>query len=335
MKQKIIVLLVFCSSLTNFCGTNASAQSCAGIPIQFIAKSAFGDIHRNSLLSLRFSFTGDSLTDNVIEYSEFQTIESDSLGIVRALVGCGLAQVGHFNQVDWSNSNKYIKIEFLQDDSFILLQEFPILSVPFALHALNQPTGSIGSRGVRGPSGMIGARGKNGFGFHHYIGEHFAGGVIFHLWRDKDGLEHGLVISLNDLASAIAWRDWQEWEYWQENLDVIPDILSNRNGFNNTETIVSLSTLPNAAQLCYNYENAGFSDWYLPSIQELWMLWLNNGEVSKSLNSIPGASELSHYQPYWSSTGNTYWAAYFLAGYGLSLFADTSWGFYVRAIRKF
>jgi hypothetical protein len=39
--------------------------------------------------------------------------------------------------------------------------------------------------------------------FKHYIGEEFGGGVIFHLWKDSKGIEHGLIVDLNDLGEEI------------------------------------------------------------------------------------------------------------------------------------
>jgi hypothetical protein len=47
----------------------------------------------------------------------------------------------------------------------------------------------------------------NGTGFTHYIGEVFAGGVVFHVWRDAAGAEHGLIVALNNLASGSVWSN--------------------------------------------------------------------------------------------------------------------------------
>ena len=45
----------------------------------------------------------------------------------------------------------------------------------------------------------ISATGGN---FTHYIGEAFGGGVIFHLWKDNAGVEHGLVVDKVNLSTA-------------------------------------------------------------------------------------------------------------------------------------
>ena len=99
-----------------------------------------------------------------------------------------------------------------------------LLSVPYALHAAttdsivggvntfsgdyldlsNQPTtvDSISSTGdtlylSNGQSFVAGGNsGGTGGNFTHYIGEEFGGGVIFHLWKDAQGIEHGLIVSL-------------------------------------------------------------------------------------------------------------------------------------------
>ena len=38
-------------------------------------------------------------------------------------------------------------------------------------------------------------------GFEHYIGEIFGGGIIYYLWKDLQGIEHGLIINPNPLTN--------------------------------------------------------------------------------------------------------------------------------------
>ena len=48
---------------------------------------------------------------------------------------------------------------------------------------------------------------SGGGGFNHYIGEAFGGGVIFHLWKDAGGDEHGLIVATTDTSSSAAWSN--------------------------------------------------------------------------------------------------------------------------------
>jgi len=90
-----------------------------------------------------------------------------------------------------------------------------------------------------------------------------------------------------------------------------------------------------AAKLCLDLVSGGQSDWYLPSIQELNMLWNNYYTVTRALSQISGATQLSN-SVYWSSSeyhSSAAWAFNF--GYG------ATYGYYkvdtycVRAVRAF
>lgn len=72
-------------------------------------------------------------------------------------------------------------------------------------------------------------------------------------------------------------------------------------GLENTKVIVSKNVGSNcAAKLCYNLIRNGFSDWYLPSSQEIYIL---TKELEKANIHIPSSA--------WSSTQYDYGQAYF------------------------
>ena len=164
----------------------------------------------------------------------------------------------------------------------------------------------------------------------HYIGEQFGGGVIFHLWKDAQGVEHGLIVDKTDLIISQAWS----------NIDqtlIGPSAQSSWDGLNNSNTIVVQAGHTNsAAALCLNSTNGGQSDWYLPSIDELNLLWNNRFNVNKSLSTNVGATVLTTLASYWSSTeyGDSFaWNFYFSYGYTFCLSKNNA--FYVRAVRAF
>ena len=197
-------------------------------------------------------------------------------------------------------------------------------------------TGAAGPQGPQGTAGINGAQGPQGPAgpttpgtFTHYIGEQFGGGVIFHLWIDAQGIEHGLIVDKVDLSSSQTWS----------NITTIllgPTAQSSWDGLNNSNAIIlQLGHTNSAAELCLNSTNAGQNDWYLPSIQELNMLWNNYYTVARSLSQISNANQLS-YAIYWSSVENNATTALnFDFRFGYPYDYGKSVLNYVRAIRAF
>jgi len=135
--------------------------------------------------------------------------------------------------------------------------------------------------------------GATGSGFTHWIGENYGGGIIFHLYKDNQGVEHGLIVALTNQSSSQAWSN------------VIQEIgttsQSSWNGSSNSNAIVSQAGhTSSAAKLCIDLVTGGQNDWYMPSIQELSLLWNNYFTVANALTQTQGAQILGNY--YWSST---------------------------------
>jgi hypothetical protein len=152
---------------------------------------------------------------------------------------------------------------------------------------------SSGAMSASDKTKLDGITGTGGNGFTHWIGEQYGGGVIFHLYKDNQGVEHGLILALNNQSSSQSWSN------------VIQEIGANAqsswNGATNSNAIVSQSGHTNsAAKLCIDLVSGGQNDWYMPSIQELSLLWNNYFTVASSLTQITGAQLLSTY--YWSSS---------------------------------
>jgi hypothetical protein len=87
---------------------------------------------------------------------------------------------------------------------------------------------------------------------------------------------------------------------------------------------------------CLDLVSGGQTDWYLPSIDELNLLWDNRFIVNKALSTINGATDLPLSANYWSSTETGSNSAFFLAlsvGYVNARVKDSS--SYVRAVRAF
>jgi trimeric autotransporter adhesin len=154
----------------------------------------------------------------------------------------------------------------------------------------------------------------------HYVGESFGGGIIFSLYKGSDGLEHGLIVALTEQASTK----------WQNTGALVNATRSEDGGFN-----TALMTNSPAA----NYIKSLGAGWYLPSIDELTLLYNNRYNVQKALRA-GSYSLLSNTGVYWSSTEFENYSAYGFtfggAGNGGSSYPDDKTNpFTVRGVRAF
>jgi hypothetical protein len=300
----LLTLVVKAQTPPNAFNYSAVARNAAGQPI---ATTTIGI----QITILKTSPTG------VSQYSENHFVNTDAFGLFNLVIGAGAVQSGSITTIDWSNDNYYLKVgmDAAGGTNFLIMGTTQLLSVPYALYA--KSAGSVSGGG-------------SGGGFTHYIGEEFGGGVIFHLWRDASGVEHGLIIDKTDLSAAQVWS----------NIDATligTSAQSSWDGLSNSNAIVGQAGhTSSASALCLNSTNGGQSDWYLPSIQELNMLWNNYYTVARSLTQISGATQLQS-AGYWSSTESDLFTSawYFLFNGGPGYYDYKFFTFYVRAVRAF
>jgi hypothetical protein len=163
---------------------------------------------------------------------------------------------------------------------------------------------------------------NNGGNSNLEIGAIYQGGLIFYI--DETG-EHGLVAAMEDLPGTYEWGC--------QGTDISgADGTAIGTGLQNTlEIVAGCSETPIAASEALAYESEGYSDWYLPSRDELWEMHLSIGQYFSTNNNIGGFEN----QSYWSSSETAYNAAcliWFSEGIGSGLKDLT---FRVRVIRSF
>jgi hypothetical protein len=156
------------------------------------------------------------------------------------------------------------------------------------------------------------------------IGDNFRGGKIAYILQSgdpgyNDNVIHGLIAATSDQSSGV------EWGCLLTELPGADGILLGTGNQNTIDIMAGCATAGIAARVCGDLVLNGYSDWYLPSRNELTKLYLNRVAVGGFYSEI-----------YWSSSEDDYvlaWLVSFSSG-SISFAAKTNI-FRVRAVRTF
>jgi len=126
------------------------------------------------------------------------------------------------------------------------------------------------------------------------VGDIRAGGVVF--WVDPSDNRHGLIAATEDQSSGIWWYNGRFETTFGSTGTAIGT------GSTNTDAIIAVQGVTEtsyAAGLARTYTGGGYTDWFLPSKDELQKMYLNIGQ-----GNILGLGNIGNFANnyYWSST---------------------------------
>lgn len=171
---------------------------------------------------------------------------------------------------------------------------------------------------------------SNEIGFttsNHLIGESYQGGKIYYILQPIDegyiaGETHGLIAAPSDQTDSV------EWGCTGISITGADETKIGSGKQNTIDILASCFTLGIAARVCDTLILNGYSDWYLPSIEEFKKLY-QAGEIVGELKLIPF---------YWTSSEvgyNNYFAQSFYIISGSASLENKDKMGRVRAIRSF
>ena len=344
-------------------------QSPEKMSYQAVVRDASNATVANQVVGMQISIL-QTTAEGIAVYVETQAPTTNASGLLSIYVGAGTLVTGVFSDIDWSALPHYIKIEIdpTGNANYTITGTTQLVSVPFALYAktagdnvlkentANKSTNVVtdAASDVKFPSvksvktyvdavqdnvdaldvritaiepqaGMPGA-----------IGDTYLGGIIFYL--DPTGY-HGLICAPTDQGTALWWNG--------SNQDTRAYGSGLFEGKYNTPmiNIKQGGGTTSAAAICALYDGGlidwysgsagttGLNDWYLPSIEELKLMYLNIGQGNAlGLGNIGGFAEVY----YWSSTELTPTLAWFIGMHNGKTFGYyKNFTFYVRPVRSF
>ena len=161
------------------------AQAPQGVKYQTVVRNSAGVAIENQNVSIRFTVLQSSVNGTAV-YTETHAAITNSLGLVNLVIGQGSATQGSFNNIDWATGPYFIQteVDVAGGSNYVVAGTQQLMSVPYALNTKTDESLVGGGSGTNG--------------FTRYIGEQFGGGVIFHVWLDSLGVEHGLIVDIVD-----------------------------------------------------------------------------------------------------------------------------------------
>jgi len=156
MKNIILIIVVAISSWVY-------AQPPKAFSFQGLATNTNGEPVVNSTVGVKISIVQNSADGNEA-YIETHLVESGATGTFNLSIGKGEPQQGNFGAVSWGSDRHFIKtaIDITGNANYVYAGTSELLSVPYALFAMESGNDLTGKPGPFGPTGKQGEDGTPG-----------------------------------------------------------------------------------------------------------------------------------------------------------------------------
>ena len=162
------------------------------------------------------------------------------------------------------------------------------------------------------------------------VGEIYGGGILAYILQSGDpgydaNVLHGIIAATVDIPGATTWSNGTT---SASHVQTGATATALGTGLSNTQQIISVqgNTGSYAAKQCRDYTGGGYTDWYLPSRDELNKLYVNRSSIGVGDNY------------YWSSSENrteSAWVQNLNSGTALDYFTKSNNSPVARPIRTF
>ena len=155
------------------------------------------------------------------------------------------------------------------------------------------------------------------------VGQSALGGTIAYILVSGDtgyvdGEQHGLVATTSNISSGAAWGC--------SNTSISTSSAIGTGNQNTINIMDGCATAGIAARLCGDLVQGGYSDWYLPSLNELNTLWVNRSAIGGFTSVYFWCSTESNSTQAWTQN---------FSSLGFTSLSNKTSSCYVRAIRSF